>query len=100
MKAVSIILAGALLVSLSFCAEDKPESGTDQVQPPVLNSGTETEAERAQEAVEQDTAKTEISVGSKGASVKDAKGRSASVDSTGVRVESKKVKVGVKRDSL
>ena len=41
-----------------------PENtGTNQVQPPVLNSGPETEAERANDAVKQDTTNQEVHVG-------------------------------------
>ncbi|HSB91542.1 MAG TPA: hypothetical protein VLC28_00430 [Flavitalea sp.] len=52
---------------MSSCGNDNnaaPENtGTDQVQPPVENSGPETEAERANEAVKQDTTNQEIHVG-------------------------------------
>lgn len=55
---------------MSQCKEEetKPEPGSEQVQPPVLNSGAETEAIRALEAVERDTTNKEIHVG------KDAEG--------------------------
>lgn len=52
---------------------DAPEnSGTNQVQPPVINSGPETEAERATDAVKQDSTNTQVNVGKdeKGAETK------------------------------
>lgn len=55
---------------MSQCKEEetKPEPGSEQIQPPVLNSGAETERTRALEAVERDTTNKEVHVG------KDAEG--------------------------
>ena len=42
----------------------EPENtGTNQVEPPVQNSGPETEAARANDAVEHDSTKEEVNVG-------------------------------------
>lgn len=60
---------------MTSCGNDDnaaPENtGTNQVQPPVMNSGPETEAERANQAVEQDSTNQEVHVG------KDEKGADA-----------------------
>ena len=52
---------------MSSCGNDEnaaPENtGTNQVEPPVQNSGPETEAARATDAVDQDTTKQEVHVG-------------------------------------
>jgi len=60
---------------MSSCGNDDkaaPENtGTDQVQPPVMNSGPETEAARANDAVEQDSTNQQVHEG------KDEKGADA-----------------------
>ena len=66
MKLFSIIALASL--TLFGCAdnadEDHEEStGHEQVETPVMNSGAETERDRALEAIEQDTTNKEISVG-------------------------------------
>jgi len=52
---------------MTSCGNDSntaPENtGTNQVQPPVQNSGPETEAERATDAVKQDSSNQEVHVG-------------------------------------
>lgn len=67
MKLFTIIALSSL--TLFSCAENKNEehedssSGHEQVETPVMNSGAETERDRALEAIEQDTTNKEISVG-------------------------------------
>lgn len=101
MKLRSLILPLFVALGLTQCKEKeaKPEAGNEQVTPAPENSGAETEADRATDAVKQDTSKTEISLGKDEAGVKTKKGTSAKIDSSGVKVESKKVKVDVKRDT-
>lgn len=51
MKRVTITLAVITMLAFAACS-DKPENeGDSQVQDPVMNSGPETEAEMAKEAV-------------------------------------------------
>lgn len=63
-----IIMALSSLALFS-CGENNKEenkdssTGHEQVETPVLNSGAETERDRALEAIEQDTTNKEISVG-------------------------------------
>ena len=67
MRISNIFLPAIIVLVMSSCGNDEnaaPENtGTNQVQPPVMNSGPETEAERANEAVEQDTTNQELHVG-------------------------------------
>jgi hypothetical protein len=101
MKLSSLILASFVMLGLTQCKEKaKPGAGNEQVTPAPENSGVETERDRATEAVKQDTAKTEISIGKDEAGVKTNKGTSAKLDSAGLKVNSKKVKVDVKRDTI
>lgn len=101
MKLTSLILSLFLVFSLTQCKEKaKPEAGNEQITPTPENSGAEAERDRATDAVQKDTSKTEISIGKDEAGVKTKKGTSAKIDSSGVKVESKKVKVDVKRDTI
>jgi hypothetical protein len=67
MRISKILLPAIIALVMSSCGNENdkaPENtGTNQVQPPVLNSGPETEAERANDAVEQDTTNQEVHVG-------------------------------------
>jgi hypothetical protein len=51
MKKLTIILSATFLLFLSSCADDSKKEGGDQVDEPVMNSGPNTEGERATDAV-------------------------------------------------
>jgi hypothetical protein len=57
MKKIAISLSVAAMIAFAACAdnEDKGE-GNDQVQDPVMNSGPETEGDRARDAVKDSAA--------------------------------------------
>lgn len=56
MKKIAFILSVATILSFAACSDNSSNNdGGDQVKQPVMNSGPETEAERAKEAV-RDTA--------------------------------------------
>jgi hypothetical protein len=67
MRSSSLFISAVIALIMTSCGNDDnkaPENtGTNQVQPPVMNSGPETEAERANDAVEQDTSNQEVHVG-------------------------------------
>lgn len=117
MKKVLNALAFAIFLVSASCGENNTpdkESGDEQVPAPVTNSGAETEAERATNAVKDsnrddnkqpdkkqpDTPRTTVSVGKDGGSVSTKSGEGVAVDRKGVKVRSKKVAVDIKRDSL
>ena len=113
MKKILSSLAFGFLIIIASCGEsDLPskDSGDEQVPTPVTNSGAETEAERATNAVKDsnrddnnrkpDTPRTSVSVGKDGGSVSTKSGSGVAIDKKGVRVQSRKVKVDIKRDSL
>ena len=63
MKHLTYILAATALISFASCGDnsnqindsaDPENTGTEQVKPPVMNSGNETERARAEEAVGKD----------------------------------------------
>ena len=113
MKKILSSFTFGLFIILASCGEsDLPskDSGDEQVPTPVTNSGAETEAERATNAVKDsnrddnnrkpDTPRTSVSVGRDGGSVSTKSGTGVAVDRKGVKVQSKKVKIDIKRDSL
>ena len=51
MKKIAISLSAAALLFLSSCGDNSNNEGGDQVDEPVLNSGPNTEGERATDAV-------------------------------------------------
>jgi ABC-type glycerol-3-phosphate transport system substrate-binding protein len=52
MKKIAIALSAAAVLSFAACSDNSSKKeGSDQVKEPVMNSGPETEAERAKEAV-------------------------------------------------
>ena len=51
MKKIAISLSIVAALTLGACADNSENEGSDQVQDPVMNSGPETEADRAKEAV-------------------------------------------------
>ena len=72
MKQLNYILAAAVMMSLASCADDSnnindsadpANTGTEQVKPPVMNSGNETERARAEEAVGKDSTNRQTHVG-------------------------------------
>lgn len=110
-KILSSLVLGLFLVFTSCGESNNPskDSGDEQVPTPVPNSGAETEAERATNAVKdsikdnnnrEDTPRTTVSVGKDGGSVSTKSGKGVSVDKKGVKVQNKKVKIDIKRDSL
>ena len=111
-KFLTSIAFGFFLVFAACEDNNEPskESGEEQVPAPVQNSGAETESERATNAVKDsnrdndnkprpDTPRTSISVGKDGGSVSTKSGTGVSVDRKGVKVQNKKVKIDIKRDS-
>ena len=66
---------------------DSSHEGSEQVPPPVLNSGAETEMERATESVKQDTGTSTLStsVGKDPDEGGKAKDTSRGTDSTGLK---------------
>jgi hypothetical protein len=61
MKKIAISLAAGAFLCFAACKDNNnkqpsKEKGEEQVTPPVMNSGPETEAERATEAVKKDSA--------------------------------------------
>lgn len=86
----------ALFIALAIqsCADNSTDStpagkGNETSAPPERT-------ERSERRV--DTEKTSVTIGPDGGSVKTRSGTSASVDSSGVRMEQRKVRVEVKRD--
>jgi hypothetical protein len=109
MKLVRLSLAALVLFVVSCSNEASDNNSTSQgtsdttttapATPPQEYSAPPSKAD-AKDAVEADTSKTSISLGKDGASVKTKKGTGVSYDKKGVKVESKDVKVDIKRDSL
>ena len=64
-KILPVLLAlSVLFVNCGEKEEDAETSeGHEQVETPVMNSGAETERDRALESIEQDTTNKEISIG-------------------------------------
>ena len=97
MKIFAMALSASLIFGASACSDEpSKKDGDKQVPQPVENSGTEAEKDRATEAVK-DSDQTTISIGRDSAGIKTRKGSSVSLDSTGVKVKSKKVKVDLKQ---
>lgn len=51
MKKITLILSASALLFFSACSEGSKNEGGDQVKDPVMNSGANTEGERAENAV-------------------------------------------------
>jgi hypothetical protein len=51
MKKITLILSAAVIVIFAACKGDSKNQGGDQVSDPVMNSGANTEGERATDAV-------------------------------------------------
>ena len=78
------------MTAFSQCGDsntETPYEWAEQVPPPVLNSGAETEMERATEAVKQDTVTSTLStsVGKDPDDGRKAKDTSKGTDSTGLK---------------
>jgi hypothetical protein len=71
---------------------------TPPATPPQEYSGPPSQAD--EKALVKDTPRTSVSVGKDGASVKTKKGTGVSYDKEGVKINSKDIKVDIKRDSL
>lgn len=57
MKKISITLCMLILLTLAACSDNaNKEEGSNQVQDPVMNSGPETEGDRARDAVKDSAA--------------------------------------------
>lgn len=71
-KIFPVFLAlSVLLVNCGNKEEDaETTEGHEQVETPVLNSGAETERDRALESIEQDTTNKEVSIGKDSGSIK------------------------------
>ncbi len=96
MKIFAIALLASIFLGSAACSDEPAKNeGDKQLPQPVQNSGTEAEKDRATEAVK-DSDQTTISLGKDSAGIKTRKGSSVSLDSTGVKVKSKRLKVDVK----
>jgi hypothetical protein len=51
MKKFSLILSASALLFFAACSGDSKNEGGDQVKEPVMNSGANTEGDRAKDAV-------------------------------------------------
>jgi hypothetical protein len=52
MKKIAIAISAAMLIFFAACSDDSSKNdGGDQIDEPVLNSGPNTEGERAKDAV-------------------------------------------------
>lgn len=51
MKKVATVLSVISIMAFAACSDNSDSKSSDQVDQPVLNSGPETEADRAKEAV-------------------------------------------------
>lgn len=51
MKKMALALSAVLMIFISSCADDTKDEGGNQVDEPVMNSGSNTEGERATDAV-------------------------------------------------
>ena len=104
MKRLKLFIGGWIIVGLFACTEstttttDEKNKKEEQVPAPVENSGPETEAERATESVK-DSAKTTVTIGDGGAGVKTKKGTEVVIDRKKAKLETKKIKVDIKRDT-
>lgn len=56
MKKVAITLSVIAMLAFAACSDNSEKEGADQVKDPVMNSGAETEGERAREAVKDSAA--------------------------------------------
>ena len=51
MKRIAITLSVITMLAFTACSDNSEKEGDSQVKEPVMNSGPETEAERAKDAV-------------------------------------------------
>lgn len=51
MKRIAITISVIAMLAFAACAESSENEGDNQVQDPVMNSGPETEGDRAKDAV-------------------------------------------------
>jgi len=51
MKRIAITLSVVTMLAFTACSDNAEKDGDSQVKDPVMNSGPETEADRAKEAV-------------------------------------------------
>jgi hypothetical protein len=118
MKKITVLFVTALFLMVS-CADqansgdgnnsgdtvsnaDRSTGSEDRTTPPATppQEYSAPPSKVEPEEVVKDTAKTSISVGKDGAAVKTKKGTGVSYDKEGVKVNSKDVKIDIKRDTL
>ncbi len=56
MKKVATVLSVIAIMAFAACADNSDSKGSEQVDQPVLNSGPETEADRATDALKDSAA--------------------------------------------
>jgi len=110
MKKMNVFLCGVFCLFLISCSDEKTTTVTPvepvTAAPPATPPPTRTTIKTTQpvvvkeqvEVIVKEPAKTEISIGQSGGSVKTKKGTDVSVGETGVKVGTKDVKIDIKRD--
>lgn len=107
MKKTHFLYAAILFCTIS-CSNQTTEknepvnvtpASTPPATPPVKSTPPATIKKDHVEVKKNDTARTEISIGQQGGSIKTKKGTGVSLDKNGIKVGSKDVKIDIRKDT-